>query len=300
MVLNIAVIVYNRPTFTEKTLQRVVAARPASLFILADGPKSGSERDKIKVAETRKVVERICASIPYQLVASEVNLGLRKRVETGLDTAFEQVDHLIILEDDCLPAATFFGFADLLLERYATNVNIGRISAQCRWDSRYSQESYQLVQSSGIWGWATWANRWHEYREWSDSEPTITFRTILTDILKTPGIFRKMVRIRLLSSKKSRYSWGVRMSVFMKSRNLYGLSPRVDLVQNVGFGPEATHTQREILPGPSPSELELPLRHPPKLEFDRRTERRASRRDAILFLKHAFIPKLKFSDRNRP
>lgn len=284
--LNVAVIVYNRPDLAELTLTRVVQAKPDKLFIIADGPKSDSPDDKRRVEETRKKIRRLVSGINVEFNFSDANLGLRRRVETGLDWAFSRVSSLIILEDDCVPDLSFFDFCNQLLYRYESHPLVGRISAECRWDSSESPLSYELVQSSGIWGWATWRDQWQEFRKWSDDNEKIPFLVLFRDLTKTPGLFRKVVRIRLFGKRQNLRAWGVRLSIFMKLRNLYGISPRVDLVTNLGFGRFATNTYKQNLPAPVGGSLSKTLAHPEVLAANLSRERLGSRREWRMFLRH--------------
>jgi hypothetical protein len=49
---------------------------------------------------------------------SDANLGYGRRVATGLDRVFGDVKAAIELEDDWVPAGSFFGFCAELLARY--------------------------------------------------------------------------------------------------------------------------------------------------------------------------------------
>ena len=54
--------VYNRPKHTEQTLQALASndfAQNSILYIYADGPKeNATENDKLKIAETRAVLQK--------------------------------------------------------------------------------------------------------------------------------------------------------------------------------------------------------------------------------------------------
>jgi len=286
--LNIVVIVYNRPERAKEVVARAVQARPDNLFIVGDGPVPGDLQDARRVAATRKAVDEVCltSSLNYKSNYAPVNLGLRERVETGLDWAFEQADRLIILEDDCLVDSSFFMFCEELLERYAAEPSIGRISAQAKWPTKESPHSYDFVLSPGIWGWATWRDRWHAYRKWSNLHPSIGLFDVIRDLRGTHGLFRFVVRIKLLSDRGNRRSWGVRLSVFMKLTGLIGVSPRVDLVTNKGFGQDSTNTKVENLPGPKSRSISFPLDHPRVICISPARERAGSRREAMAFVKH--------------
>src|SRR5207248_1893350 len=97
---------------------------------------------------------------------SEVNLGCRKRVWSGLDWAFERTDRAIILEDDCLPDQSFFQFCEELLEKYADNpqvMHIGGTNFQQDNPTFSIAQSYYFSHIAQIWGWATWKRAWKKY-----------------------------------------------------------------------------------------------------------------------------------------
>ena len=90
--------------------------------MVADGPKSTEEDEACKAV--RKIFERkVDWDCQVEKVYSSTNLGLAKRVQTGLDPRFSKEKKAIILEDDTLPDTSFFGFCDELLEN--TRMTIG-------------------------------------------------------------------------------------------------------------------------------------------------------------------------------
>src|SRR5690554_6842787 len=115
----IALVVFNRPAHTAKTFATIRAERPRQMFIIADGPRPGNSTDVQRCAAVREIVSQVDWHCDVQCDFAEVNLGCKHRVSSGLDWVFGQVDQAIVLEDDCLPHPSFFGFCDVLLDRYA-------------------------------------------------------------------------------------------------------------------------------------------------------------------------------------
>ncbi len=97
---------------------------------------------------------------------AERNLGLEANVELGLDWVFSQVDRAIVLEDDCIPDPTFFRFCDELLERYADDPRVWQIGGDTHLvpPEMFGGDSYAFSTWASVWGWATWADRWHAHR----------------------------------------------------------------------------------------------------------------------------------------
>jgi hypothetical protein len=77
---------------------------------MADGTRADRPGEAEKCAAVRAIFNTV--DWPFEVLKnySDVNLGYRVRVSSGLDWVFEQVEEAIILEDDCLPHPTFFRF----------------------------------------------------------------------------------------------------------------------------------------------------------------------------------------------
>jgi hypothetical protein len=115
----IAYIVFNRPQHTERTFAVLCEQRPSQLFVIADGPRLGHPEDGERCAAVRAIVEQVDWPCEVQRNYAESNLGLKRRVSSGLDWVFEQVERAIVLEDDCVAHPDFFLFCDALLEHYS-------------------------------------------------------------------------------------------------------------------------------------------------------------------------------------
>ena len=108
----IALLIFNRPRETARVFAEIARARPQKLLIVADGPRSDSEADLCEA--TRAVVENINWECEVLKNYSDVNLGCKRRVSSGINWVFRECEEAIILEDDCLPAPSFFQYCDEL------------------------------------------------------------------------------------------------------------------------------------------------------------------------------------------
>ena len=107
----VALIIFNRPDLTKIVFDAIAKIKPNKLLVIADGPRSIEEHQKTEAA--RAVLSQITWDCELITNFSQINLGCRKRVSSGLDWVFSLVDKAIILEDDCLPNASFFYFCIL-------------------------------------------------------------------------------------------------------------------------------------------------------------------------------------------
>ena len=279
---------YRRPTLTSQVFQAIRTAKPSTLFLVMDGPKPDEEDDERAVAEARAEVEHVDWECVVHRIYSETNLGLKRRVSTGLDEVFSLVDHAIILEDDCLPSADFFPYATELLARFQDDDSVGMISGSSRLRGQsVSDYSYDFSEDVRIWGWATWARVWNSFsasgdldRHWSPTE-----QKAIADRFP-PGARRKAMA-SMLHTERALDSWALPFVVHCVSHGYLNPVPRSNLVTNVGLGPSSTHTKfeswvafREIEP------LAFPLTHPPRVAANAELDRTESRLDAREFLRY--------------
>ena len=264
----VALLIFNRPDATRRVAERIAAARPPRVFVFADGPRPDRPTDPERIAQTRAVIEGI--DWPCEVVKSysDVNLGTKHRPASGLDWVFDTVEEAIFLEDDCLPHASFFRFCDELLARYRTDERVMMVSGNNFWPgARQTPFSYFFSPYVGIWGWATWRRAWQHYdvdlKEW----PALRETSFLENILPSAGVanFWRDNFDRIVSG--ATLTWDQQWQFTCFQRGGLQAIPAVNLVSNIGFGPEAAHYINDdpLLANVPVTEMRFPLRHPPPL-----------------------------------
>ncbi len=123
-------IIFKRPDTTERVFEVIRQTKPTKLLVVADGARTDRPGEADKCAAVRAIIECVDWDCKVLKNYSEINLGCGKRVSSGLDWVFDNVEEAIILEDDCLPHPTFFRFCEELLERYRYDTRVSSISAQ--------------------------------------------------------------------------------------------------------------------------------------------------------------------------
>ena len=100
------------------------------------------------MAAAREIINRVDWDCEVITNFSDVNLGCKRRLSSGLDWVFVQVEEAIILEDDCVPDPTFFRFCQQLLEYYRHNQRIGMITgANFQFGRRRNDDSYYFLET---------------------------------------------------------------------------------------------------------------------------------------------------------
>lgn len=261
----VAFIVFNRPDTTERVFAEIAKAKPPKLLVVADGARANREWEAEKVSATRAIIERVDWDCEVLTNYSEINLGCKVRVSSGIDWVFNQVEEAIILEDDCLPDPTFFRFCQEMLERYKHDQRIGMISGDnFQFGNRRNNDSYYFSKYVHIWGWATWRDRWQgsydvELKKW----PIVRDEGWLLDMLGNPDEFESWANIfeHTHNSKIDTWDYQWVFANWVESR--INVMPNVNLISNIGFGADATHTVRDSHLANLPiGKMQFPIKHP--------------------------------------
>lgn len=275
----VAFIIFNRPETTRRVLAELRRARPPKLLVVADGPRRNRPGEEERCALTRAVVDGVDWPCEVQRNFAPENLGCRDRVASGLDWVFQQVPEAIILEDDCVPEPTFFRFCEELLVRYRGDERIGHIGGtNLQFGRKRTPESYYFSRYTHVWGWASWRRAWAHYQRDAGGWPEFDRGGWLEGLLPTAAQ-RRYWRRKFEAVYRGRVdTWDFQWTLACWRQGMLSVVPEVNLVRNVGFGADATHTlRRSALSELATTPLSFPLRHPavvqPHAGADRTTSR---------------------------
>jgi hypothetical protein len=260
----VAFIVFNRPDTTERVFHVIRQVRPRKLLIVSDGPREDKPEDYEKCRVVRTTVDKIDWVCEVLRDYSDVNLGCKNRVSSGLDWVFSQVEEAIILEDDCLPDPTFFRFCQELLEKYRCDtriMSIGGTNLQPR--NNRTADSYYFSFFTEIWGWATWKRAWKYYDVNMERWPIVRDGNWLEDILHDRKAVRYWKEILNRTHKGLINTWDYQWLFSCWIQGGLHIIPHANLVSNIGFGKESTHKSNSQLANLSRNWVTFPLQHPP-------------------------------------
>jgi hypothetical protein len=245
----VAFIIFRRPEVTEKVFEQIRLAQPKQLFVIADGPRN--EEEALWCRQAKAITEQIDWDCEVYRDYSEINLGCRRRVSSGLNWVFEQVDEAIVLEDDCLPSQSFFTFCQTLLEYYRNDTRIWMISGNNFQDGKIRGDgSYYFSRYPHCWGWATWKRAWKNYQDDLNSWSKLRESDLLGSVFGSPNeidYWTEIYNQLLLTNKPD--SWSYRWTYTCWINNALTILPIVNLVSNIGFGENSTNTTAESIKG---------------------------------------------------
>lgn len=296
-------LVFNRPHNTRRVFEAVRAARPARLFIAADGPRPDRPGEAQRCAEVRAIVSAVDWPCCVETFFRSENAGLRIAVAEAISWFFSKVEYGIILEDDVLPRPEFFPFCAELLDRYRDTQEVMMIAGtnpaegKADFGASYSFSGYAL-----IWGWATWKRAWQKYDGELESLGPDSGMSVLSSFHCATRGFRMMWSRNLREVKSGRINtWDYQWVYTLFSNRGACIVPRVNLVENIGFGEDATHTFSlpSWMKRDSSRVLDRPLRHPARIQLDVRLDTAIARDHSGLttwsefkFLVRAFLVRI--------
>ncbi len=232
----VAFIIFNRPDYTRRVFAEIRKARPAHLFIIADGPRTPAETAICE--ETRAVVADVDWPCEVHRNYAEKNLGLKERFLSGLNWFFAQVTEGIILEDDQLPHPSFFRFTAEMLEKYQYDERVMMVTGDNFLPDFKIDDSYFFSKFPPIWGWATWRRAWATYDSdmagWKNRENRKKIKAMYSQEFMATHTVKTFDAVY-----KKKNTWDPQWLYACLIHDGLCITPSVNLVSNIGI--EGTH-----------------------------------------------------------
>ena len=234
-------LVFNRPSCTQKVFDVIKKVKPKKLYVACDGARNKIESRLVN--EVKEIIKNITWPCELKTLFRNNNLGCKMAVSNAIDWFFEHEEKGIILEDDCLPHIDFFYFCEELLIKYKNNPEISIINGTNFQDgNKRGSYSYYFSNIIHIWGWATWRRVWKDYdykmlfwpkwkltEEWKEKFPNFIERKYHEEIFDE--VYEEKID-----------TWDYQLHAHVLKMNGLNITPNVNLVSNIGFGSNATHT----------------------------------------------------------
>lgn len=243
----VLILIFNRPEKTKQLIRALEKVKPKYLYISADGPRPARPDEIALCEEARKAAQQVSWNCEIKTRFLEQNAGCKQAVSSGISWFFEQEQEGIILEDDCIPTPSFFSFAERMLSVFRTDSRVLQINGSMFLGESSLQslsEGAYLSRIPHVWGWATWRRAWSLY----DGDMSDLGRVIqahhLRSLFSRRAHARFWERLFIHVKEKQIDSWAIPWAYSVMSQRGLCVAPRANLVQNIGFDAEATHTSQ--------------------------------------------------------
>lgn len=274
----------------DKTLlivERLSKVKPQKLYIISDGGRTDEEWDKVNKcrSEIEAHIDWNCEVVKRY---ASCNIGVYANIAGGVKWVFEQEEYAIFLEDDNLPALSFFPFCQEMLLKYKDDTRVLWICGTnyLKSFSFPSDSSYYFTHHMMPCGWASWSDKFNRFY---DKDFSLWENPYIQEVLKNLP-YDNLLRAqdienwnRELKRKKKGLkfdSWDYQMSFSLRVHGLYGIVPKYNQITNIGVDFDSIHggssfdnimTRRFC--GLPTQELEFPLKHPLAVQADSEYEK---------------------------
>lgn len=264
----VLIVAFKRLETLKLVLDVVLEEHKGPVYVFQDAPRA----DKDDYSACRAVtdylssIENLYGNV--EVFVSNENVGCARAIPNAIDWVFSiGYEKIIVLEDDCLPARTFFRFCEEMLERYGDDHRVGMISGNNFIPEKISRKylySYYFSHYVHNWGWATWKRAWSKYDHSMSLMKSDLFKENFRVLFPSSdefNFYRKLWSSQLHNVNDD--SWDSRwMLAFLVNRMLC-ICPISNQVRNIGFGADSTHTSKSssyhLVPR---KDIVFPLSHP--------------------------------------
>jgi hypothetical protein len=253
----VLLLTFNRPDFALQVFNKVKQVKPHKLYIAADGPRKENKSDENLCIAVRKIYDNIDWPCDVFKLFRDENLGCKYAVSGAITWFFQQEEEGIILEDDCVPANDFFYFCDEMLQHYRHDTRMMNITGtNLQMGTVWGDGSYYFSQYSHIWGWASWRRAWNLYDAelsgYNETDVAKQLKNIFTD----PFLAESWIDVFRRQKSGEIDSWDYQFNFATFFQNGLCVTPNKNLISNIGFREDATHTYHDMK-----DHAALPLAH---------------------------------------
>jgi hypothetical protein len=289
-------IAFNRPDVTMKVFERIKAVSPKKLYFAVDGPRMDVLNDFELCNEVKSIVNLIDWDCEIKTLLRDTNIGCKSAVSNAINWFFDSEEFGIILEDDCVPDTTFFKFCEVLLDKYKNDDQILLISG-----TNFAElnppisSSYYYTKYPRIWGWATWKRVWKEYDVTISNFEYQDFKKKFSNYFDTRNELFHWLRNFEKVKNGEIDTWDIQFSYLAFTTSRISISPTYNLISNIGFGKNATHTTNEkSFANIGTYPMKFPLISPLNKDINKLAESISNRKEGIqVTFMHYMLKELK-------
>ncbi len=231
----IALFVYNRLETLKQAVEALknnLLANESELFIYADGAKTQNDE---KVSAVKEYIRTIDGFKNIEIRESLTNKGLANSVIAGVTEIIERYGKIIVLEDDLITSPNFLKYMNESLDMYEHDEEVACIAGYNYPIVPCIKEKTFFLRGADCWGWATWKRGWELF----EKDAQKLKQEILDKNLQKEFDFNYNYQyLKMLDNKNS---WAIRWYASTFINDKLCLYPTKSLVQNIGFGEDATH-----------------------------------------------------------
>lgn len=240
----VLIVAYSRHENVVRLIKNLHLQGVQLVYLAIDGSKNGNAELQTKIESSAKsLADKL--GIEIVIWKRDVNLGPAVSVITAIDWFFQNVSAGIILEDDLFLSSDTVQFFEESLKSFQAVEEIFMVAGSNFFADEKSLLDLYSTHYPVIWGWATWADRWRDYRTALNS-----FHPVRVPGSISEQWFWEIGARRCLNGIKD--AWDIPLAAYQLSVGKLTILPPVNLISNRGADAFAGNTHVDEWPLNSP------------------------------------------------
>lgn len=234
--------IWIRPECQRKQWDVIKQVCPKTLFVVSDGGRN--EEEWALIRQNRAMIdEELDWDCDVHKLYSDQNYGMYQNQMNANAYIWERVDRCIFMEDDVVPAITFFSFCKELLEKYKDDTRICMIAGlNFLGDYDRPEADYFFSTQPHVWGFATWKRVYQNYYDFSYGKQSYTMDLLRHETASRPA-FRKKIEAY---AENDYYQGHKAFEEFFLEFAVFGyhqlaIIPKQNMICNIGASSDSTH-----------------------------------------------------------
>ena len=260
----ILLIAFNRYENTLEVFKKIREIKPTRFYFAVDGPRTG-KAEEVLVEQVKGIIKQVDWECEIKTLFRDKNVGCGRGPSEAITWAFENEEHLIVLEDDCVPSLSFFTFCDDMLEKYKDDKRVNIISGRSHQSGTkfFEQQDYIFTHFAHTWGWATWKRVWDEFDIYMKDLPNWLRQGGAHNVHlfeeAANNSNKHLLQVYKKIEKEVTHSWDTQWSYTRLKTGGLGIVPCKNLIHNIGN--DGTHSNHQNIDMPA-EEMPTIIRHP--------------------------------------
>ncbi len=230
-------VAFARPEYAQQSFDAIKKAQPRKLYFYSNKARAEKPEEVKRNEEVRSLVKQVDWDCELKTWFRDEYVDVFTSLWGAIDWIFDNEEEAIIVEEDVVTCPAFYEFTSTLLDKYRDNKQVWIISGDNA-TPQYNPKGYGYFPTrfADIFGWASWADRWHsldrEMRNWPRFRISKEFHDYYGSWLQ-----RKLQRFyfdQVYRMKPSYNPWDFIFNYNMALNRGYSLMPYTNLVASIG------------------------------------------------------------------
>lgn len=246
----VCIFLFKRSVTLRRIFDVLRVVKPSKIYLRSDEGRTDEEKEA--VAKVRKLaLELIDWNCEVVRDFASTNRGVYENIGLGAYKIFDTEEKCIFIEDDNLPNESFFYYCERMLEHFKNDEKALLVCGTNYGGDKFKnyKSDYFRVKALLPCGWASWSHKFKKYYPLlleEVDEPS--FKKTFIKKYNNKPLARQQYKSVLFERTRFNQglkfnSWDFHLIETIMVNDLFVISPKVNLIRNIGVDVLSTHNQ---------------------------------------------------------